>query len=374
MKKFVNLLLAFLLIFALVGCSNDTSDEVVEEPTEDGYKIAVVTDIGLLNDGGFNQGTYGGAVAFAEDNGFTHKYYQPTSSNEATDEERIAAMKQAIENGCEILITPGSLQANALSVVAQEYPDIKFVFVDGWNMGFDNLTAISYQEEQSGFFAGYAAVKDGYTKLGGTFGGAGTNGASNRFALGYLQGIEAAAAELEETCDVTISFKYGAGFSASDELQAQISDWYSNGTEIVFSCGGRMLQSVIAAAEKTENGMIIGVDVDQAGESERILTSAVKGLRASVYKVLTEWNKGEWDLKLKDQTSILGVTDDAVGLPTGIGSWRFNSFSIDDYNELLANVANGSITISNETNDDMSTADAWADIASKCSHVNLTIE
>ncbi|MBQ0036966.1 MAG: BMP family ABC transporter substrate-binding protein, partial [Firmicutes bacterium] len=150
--------------------------------------------------------------------------------------------------------------------------------------------------------------------------------------------------------------------------------WYSNGTEVVFSCGGRMLQSVIAAAEKTENGMIIGVDVDQAGESERVLTSAVKGLRASVYKVLTEWNKGEWDLKLKDQTSILGVTDDAVGLPTGIGSWRFKTFSIDDYNELLANVASGLITISNEIKEDMSTAEAWDDIANTCSHVNLTIE
>ena len=374
MKKLFSLFLATLIIFTLVGCSNNTSDEVEEEPTEEGYKIAVVTDIGLLNDGGFNQGTYGGAVAFAEDNGYTHKYYQPTSSNEATDEERIAAMKQAIENGCEILITPGSLQANALSVVAEEYPDIKFVFVDGWDMGYDNLTAIRYQEEQSGFFAGYAAVKDGYTKLGGTFGGAGTNDASNRFALGYLQGIEAAAAELDEICDVTISFKYGAGFSASDDLQTQISNWYSNGTEVVFSCGGRMLQSVIAAAEKTENGMIIGVDVDQAGESERVLTSAVKGLRASVYKVLTEWNKGEWDLKLKDQTSILGVTDDAVGLPTGIGSWRFKTFSIDDYNELLANVASGLITISNEIKEDMSTAEAWDDIANTCSHVNLTIE
>ena len=289
MKKLLTVLLAFFMVFALVGCSSssDEGEDAGDDSTADeGYKIAVVTDVGQLNDGGFNQGTYEGAVAFAEANGYSYKYYQPANGSDATDDDRIAAMRQAVEGGAEVIVTPGYLQATALQTVAEENPDVKFVFVDGWAMGLSNVTAISYHEEESGFFAGYAAVKDGYTSLGGTFGGAGTNAACNRFAYGYVQGIQAAAAELDETVDVTISFLYGGSFSSSTELQTQISGWYNNGTEVVFSCGGSMLQSVKAAAAETENGKIIGVDVDQANESDRVITSAVKGLSESVQIVL----------------------------------------------------------------------------------------
>ena len=359
----------------MVGCSKDntTDDENGGNTTEEGYKVAVVTDVGQLNDGGFNQGTYEGAVAFAEKNNLTYKYYQPANGSDATDDDRIAAMRQAVEGGAEIIVTPGFLQATALETVAEENPEVKFVFVDGWALGLDNVTAISYHEEESGFFAGYAAVMDGYTKLGGTFGGAGTNAACNRFAYGYIQGIQAAAAELGKDVEATISFLYGGSFSSSTELQTQISGWYNNGIEVVFACGGSMLQSVKAAAAETENGKIIGVDTDQSGESDRVITSAFKNLSGSVELTLTKWLEGKWDAELADKLSNLGVNEDATGLPTAESSWRFTTFTVDQYKEVFNKVVDGTIKIDSDCAD-LSTAEAWDNLKANCPNVKLTLE
>ena len=374
MKKLLGLLMSVFMIFALVGC-NSSSNEGEETTSEnEGYKIAVVTDVGQLNDGGFNQGTYEGAKQFAEANGISYKYYQPANGADATDDDRIAAMRQAIEGGAEVIVTPGFLQETAIRTVAAESPEVKFLFVDGYTLGLANVTAISYQEEQSGFFAGYAAVKDGYTKLGGTFGGAGANPACNRFAYGYAQGANAAAGELGTTVDVKISFQNGAAFSASPELLTQISGWYANGTEVVFACGGSMVSSVIAAAQENGNAKVIGVDVDQAGLYDGVITSAVKGLSASVVKVLGEWNNGEWDSKLADKESKLGAADNATGIPTASSSWRFSTFTTAEYDALFADVVAGKVSIKSDVGADMSGADAWASLKAECKNINLVIE
>ena len=94
-------------------------------------------------------------------------------------------MKQAIENGAKIIVAPGFLQAKAMETVAKENPDVKFAFVDGWALGLPNVTAIVYKEQEAGYFAGYAAVMEGYTKLGYTGGGGGANPACNRFGYGF---------------------------------------------------------------------------------------------------------------------------------------------------------------------------------------------
>ena len=113
-------------------------------------------------------------------------------------------MRQAINNGAKIIVTPGFLQETAIKTVATENPDVKFVFVDGWALGLDNVTAITYKEQECGYMAGYAVVKEGYTKLGYTGGGGGANPACNRFGYGFVQGAEAAAKELGK--NITIKY------------------------------------------------------------------------------------------------------------------------------------------------------------------------
>ena len=359
MKKIVKTLFAGAMAFSLVACSNGGGEAEggsdTPATTDEGYKIAVVTDVGQLMDKGFNQGTYEGAQAYADAHGISMKYYQPANGSDATDNDRIDAMKQAVENGAEVIVTPGFLQATAIEAVAKENPDVKFVFVDGWAMGMDNVTAIVYKEQESGYFAGYAAVKEGYTKLGFTGGGGGANPAVNRYGYGFVQGASAAAAE--EGVDVTIkySYKYGETFSASTELQTQIAGWYANGTEVVFACGGSMFQSVLSAAAEYENAKIIGVDVDQSSESSKVITSAMKGLSASVEQVLGQLYDGKWDAELADVAQNLGAAENGTGLPTD--TWSLTKFSVDDYKALFDKVAKGEITPSAEVPQDANNGD-----------------
>ena len=366
MKKVLVALVCLVVVASccalMFGCSQKT------------YEIAVVTDVGQLMDGGFNQGTWEGAKAYAEANGKTYQYYQPANGADATDNDRIAAMRQAVKNGAKVIVAPGFLQATAMETVAKESPDVKFIFVDGWALGLDNVTAVVYKEQESGYMAGYAAVKEGYRKLGGTFGGGGGNPACNRFLYGYVQGATAAAKELDVEVSIVASFKYGAGFSASTELQTQISSWYNSGVEVVFACGGSMVQSVKAAAEETTNGKIIGVDTDQVGISERVITSAVKGLAPSVQKILTQFYAGEWDAKLADKASNLGASDNATGLPTADASWRMTNFTKDAYNTLFASIQNGTVTVDATTPQDGNESDAWLQAAVAGSKVTVTLE
>ena len=317
------------------------------------YEIALVTDVGQLMDKGFNQGTWEGVKGYAEANGKSYKYYQPANGADATDNDRIAAMRQAVNNGAKIIVAPGFLQATAMETVAKEYPDVKFVFVDGWAMGLDNVTAIVYKEQESGFMAGYAAVMEGYTKLGFTGGGGGGNPAVCRFGYGFIQGADLAAQEKGVDVSITYSFKFGETFSASAELQTQIAGWYASGTEVVFACGGSMFQSVKSAASEYAAAKIIGVDVDQSGESEKVITSAVKGLSASVQKVLGQFYAGKWGELLANQAQNLGATDDATGLPTD--TWRLKNFTVDQYKALFEKIKNGTIVPDADYPEDVST-------------------
>ena len=361
MKKILSLVLAIMLLasLALCSCTGKTDgDKTDDGKNESGtYEIAIVTDVGQLMDKGFNQGTYEGAKAYAEAHDLTYKYYQPANGSDASDNDRIAAMKQAVNNGAKVIVAPGFLQATAMETVAKDNPDVKFVFVDGWAMGLDNVTAIVYKEQESGYLAGYAAGMEGYTKLGYTGGGGGTNPACNRFGYGFVQGAEAAAKEKNVDVTINYSYKFGDAFSASTELQTQIAGWYANGTEVVFSCGGSMFDSVKSAAAEYPKAKIIGVDVDQSFESEQVITSAVKGLAASVERVLGQFYDGKWDAELADKAQNLGAAEDATGLPTE--TWRLENFTVEQYNELFAKIQDGTIVPDSETPDNANENADW---------------
>ena len=358
MKKVLVLVLMLAVLVASVCCFTACNGGT--------YEIAVVTDVGQLMDGGFNQGTWEGAKAYADANNKTVKYYQPANGSDATDNDRIAAMRQAITNGAKVIVAPGFLQATAMTTVALEHPEVKFVFIDGWTLtdaegkALPNVTAVVYKEEESGFLAGYAAVMEGYRKLGFTGGGGGSNPACNRFGYGFVQGAEAAAKALNleaGAVEVKFSFQFGSSFSASPELQAQINGWYQSGTEVVFACGGSMFDSVKAAAEANPGKKIIGVDVDQSALSDRVITSAVKGLKESVEIVLGQFYAGKWDAELGGKCQNLGAADNATGLPTA--TWSLKNFTVEQYNALFAQVKAGSLAIDSAT--DGTINQAWFD-------------
>ena len=403
-KKLLALLLCLAMVFGRAACGNsnkpadsqtpapgtntetpapetETPGETEADPdaiedsmtSADGkYQVAFVTDVGQLKDKSFNQGTFDGVKLYAAANGLSYKYYQPANGSEATDDDRYDAMKAAVEGGADVVVCAGYLQEAALKKAAIENPETPFVFIDGYPLTDDagntlsNVAGIAFKEEQAGYLAGYAAVMDGFTKLGLSGGGGGTNPACCRFGYGYVQGANHAAEELGITVDMNYSWQYGSTFSASTDLQTMINGWYVNGTEIVFACGGSMFQSIVAAASAND-GYVIGVDVDQSGESEYVVTSAMKGLADAVQWAVAKVYDGTFDTIGGQQTS-LGVADNAVELPTGADSWRFETFTVEKYESLYQQMVDGTLVV----DDDYTVMDN-AETATNWSNVNVNI-
>ena len=379
MKKMIALMLAVLMVAALfAGCGSKAPAEAPAEapaaagfdyeaiPNEmtaaDGkYQIAFVTDVGQLLDKSFNQGTWEGVKRYATENGKAYKYYQPANGDAATDADRYDAMKAAVDNGAEIIVCAGFLQATALTQAAEAFPEVKFVFIDGWALGMNNVAGICFREEQCGYLAGYAAVMDGYTKLGFCGGGGGTNAACDRYGYGFVQGADAAAAKLGVKVDMNYSWLYGSSFQASNELQTMAAGWYTNGTEVIFACGGSMFQS-IAAAASAEDAAVIGVDVDQSFESPTVITSAMKGLGEAAQQALkAAETEDTWNAFIGDgNTAItLGAAEGAVGLPTA--TWSLEGWTVADYEAMLADIVAGTVVVDN------------ADVPEPASTANVTM-
>ena len=416
-KKLLALLLCLAMVFGLAACGNsnkpadsqtpapgtntetpahetETPGETEADPdaiedsmtsADSKYQVAFVTDVGQLKDKSFNQGTFDGVKLYAAANGLSYKYYQPANGSEATDDDRYDAMKAAVEGGADVVVCAGYLQEAALRKAAIEYPDTPFVFIDGYPIQeqateydaagnalpndspvLTNVAGVAFQEQQAGYLAGYAAVKDGFTKLGFSGGGGGTNPACCRFGYGYVQGANAAALEKGVTVDMNYSWQYGSNFSASTDLQTMINGWYVNGTEIVFACGGSMFQSIVAAASAND-GYVIGVDVDQSGESEYVVTSAMKGLADAVQWAVAKVYDGTFDT-IGGQQASLGVADNAVQLPTGADSWRFETFTVEEYESLYQQMVDGTLVV----DDDYTVMDN-AETATNWSNVNVNI-
>ena len=370
MKKIAALLLALVMVFAVIGCNNAPSapvadepvadepvadepvadEPVADEPVADGtYEIAMVTDVGNIDDQSFNQFTYEGVKLYAEANGITYSYYRPS---EDSDEARIETIKGAIEKGAKIVVCPGYLFAGAFQTVPAEYPDVTFVGIDMSLLDVPEPTAntvlIAYQEEQAGYLAGFAAVKAGYTKL--AFLGGMAVPAVIRYGEGFVQGVDAAAAELGNTADIELKYWYSGSFAPTDDIVTKTGGWYTEGTQVIFACGGGILYSAITSAQATADGKIIGVDVDQGYIDERIITSAFKALSDSVQTALAAvyGNGGTLPAEYAGQLVNYGATENAVGIPTAEASWKLGDFTVEEYNALYAKLVSGELVVSND--------------------------
>ena len=389
-KKVLSLILASAMVMSLVACGSseapaettpaadsattetktETTETKAETKTETEApadtaavtvegKIALVTDVGTIDDESFNQASWEGVVQYGDANGIEYTYYQPT---EDSTEERINQIDLAVSEGASVVVLPGYLFGETLSEVQTTYPDVKFIALDVSEFDMTapieaNAYACTFSEEQAGYLAGYAAVKDGYTKLG--FLGGMAVPAVIRYGYGYVQGVDAAAQELG--VDVEVKYTYGGQFYGDANITAKMESWYSEGTEIVFACGGGIYTSALEAALNYD-GMIIGVDVDQysVGEGNAynpVLTSAMKGLTATVVDKLDAFYTGNWD-SIGGQIQNLGLADgDYLGLPTDGASWAFKTYTQDEYNAQLTGIKDGSIVISNDTENQPAVSD-----------------
>ena len=414
MKKYLALLLVLVMVLSLAACASkpaETTDEPEqtttepapaeetkdeepapaeetkeEEPTEEPadnteYAVAMITDYGDITDQSFNQTTYEACKAFCEDNGVEFSYFKPAGDNTA---DRVAMIEKAVDEGYNVIVMPGYAFGGAIVEAAPEFPDVKFIALDvakgdlleagvakagesydynpdNWDLekyvDMSNVYCAIYQEELCGYMAGYAAVKLGYKNLG--FLGGMAVPAVIRYGYGFVQGVDAAAADLGLS-DVTVKYVYGGQFFGDADITAVMDTWYAGGTEVVFACGGGIYTSAVDAAKKA-NGKVIGVDVDQAGVIANYagvdgltVTSAMKGLYPATYDTLNDVIiNGNW-ANYVGKIATLGLVsaDDPeanyVQIPMGEGTQWSDSFTEDDYKAMVADMYNGVITVSND--------------------------
>ena len=354
MKKIIALLLAMVLVLGLVACQGS-------KPGEGGntadFRVAMITDYGDITDQSFNQTTYEAGKAWCEANKVDYTYYKPTGDSTA---ERVAMVDKAVADGYNVLLLPGFAFGGTIAETAANYPEVKFVALDvsAFDLGLDpvpaNVFSAVYQEELPGYMAGYAAVKLGYTKLG--FLGGMAVPAVIRYGYGFVQGANAAAEELGKTGEVSVNYVYGNQFYGDADIKAYMDTWYAGETEVVFACGGGIFTSAAEAAAATGK-KVIGVDVDQAGVIDSqfgeglTVTSAMKGLAATVNTVLTDLAAGKWDNYSGKVTTLGLISKNPSENYVALGeSTQWNEgFTQADYEALVAAMFEGTVKVSNDT-------------------------
>ncbi len=321
--------------------------KTASDSSDGGYELALVTDLGTIDDKSFNQGAWEGMTKYAEENNITYKYYQP---QEGTTDSYLETIGLAVEGGAKLIVCPGFLFEEPVYLAQDEYGDITFILLDGEPHSGDyseyrtndNVMPILFKEDEAGFLAGYAAVKDGYTKLG--FMGGMAVPAVIRYGYGFIEGAEYAAAEMGVS-EIEVMYNYTGQFAATPEAQSMAASWYQNGTEVVFGCGGAVGNSVMAAAQE-KGAKVIGVDVDQSFESETVITSAMKMLAYSVYDGVKAFYDGNFP---GGATSVFTAANAGVGLP--METSKFNTFTQADYDAIMDKLVKGEITLTQPSAD-----------------------
>ena len=380
LKKLVTLMLALALVLGVMSFAS------AEE-----MKVAMITDYGDITDQSFNQTTWEAVVSFATANNVEYKYYKPDTNDTAG---RVAKVEMAIADGYNVIVLPGYAFGSTIAEISGDYPEVKFIALDvskgdlleggvalkgesydynpdGWNLTdyvyMDNVYSAVYQEELCGYMAGYAAVKLGYTDLG--FLGGMAVPAVIRYGYGFVQGCDAAAKEMG--INVNMKYVYGNQFFGDADITAYMDNWYQNGTQIVFACGGGIYTSAVDAAKKVDGAKVIGVDVDQSGViakyaagegaseaelakwADLTVTSAMKGLAPTTIDTLTDVVlNGNWD-KYAGKIETLGLVsgDDVslnyVQIPMTT-QFVDGKFTAEDYQALVKGMFDGTITVSND--------------------------
>ncbi|NLC72455.1 MAG: BMP family ABC transporter substrate-binding protein [Ruminococcaceae bacterium] len=371
MKKILALVLAVVMILALAACGQPAAPAKPgaegggEAPKDDAIikKVALVTDVGTIDDESFNQATWMGVETWSKANNVDHIYYQPT---ENSTDARTLSITQAIKEGANVIVLPGFLFGPNVLDVQKQYPDVYFLAVDvgEGDLTYDyetyekpasNVVCLTFAEEQAGYLAGYAAVADGYTKLG--FLGGMAVPAVVRYGYGFVQGADAAAQKLSK--EVSIEYYYSGVFQGDASITARMEGWYKDGTEVVFACGGGVYTSAVEAALQ-HNGKVIGVDIDQhyVGEAKDqngkplyaynpFISSAMKQLQNVTEAVLQALQEGNWENYGGKVMTFSLAEGDYVGLPTAEASWGFKNFKLDDYNALVESIKKGEVKVDN---------------------------
>ena len=329
--------------------------------------IAVITT-SSINDKSFNEEAYEEAVSFASQNNAKCTHYITPSLQSSAIGETFATASADKNN---VFILMGYAFIRAIIQYSAKYPDVRFIGIDindldiytmAESLGITgykipkNVYCCSYHEHIAGFMAGYAAVKEGYTNIG--FIGGKAVPAVIRYGIGFVQGIDLAAQEMGITENVVVNYAYSKSFEASESITEAMRQWFVEGMQVIFPCGGAIWTSAAKAAAEY-NGRVIGVDTDQSSVintygQNMCLTSAVKNIGRSVRYMLNKIKENQFnDFGGKAETlgMVSGDNPDLNFLQLPTESWSMTNFTQDDYRKLVSRIVDGEIKVLSSSED-----------------------
>lgn len=348
-KWFIFAILSVFLILMLIVLYNYSNtqkqNKLKAKINADGSaEIAMLIDVGDIDDESFNKGVYDAIVEFGNENNKTYNYYVP---EEKSDYAVVDSIENAIKLGARVIVAPGYWFKRPIDLVQNKYKDIKFILIDTTpysevkkmeKIG-ENVFAILFSEQEGGYLAGYAMVMEGFENIG--FMGGMQSPSVENFGYGYIQGINDAAKEKGlEKKSIKLKYMYLGGFEENAEYEYIASSWFAGDTQVIFASAGQAGISVMKAAKKYKDKYVVGVDIDQSSQSNTVITSVVKNSKRAVYDQL----KNIYDDKFEGGKYVTyGINDGYIYLE--MGNSRFKKFSKEQYDKLVKEMSEGKIKV-----------------------------
>ncbi|WP_099363784.1 BMP family lipoprotein [Fredinandcohnia onubensis] len=369
-KKIVMILFIALMTAVMAACGNDSANEnkAKSEKGEEGLKIAIVTSPSGVDDGSFNEDNYNGILSFIEKH--------PTATVKAVKEETgdPAAAVQAVADivaDYDVIVTPG-FQFAGISSIAEENPDKIFIINDsepapvGDQTDFDNIYAMNFAEQESGFFAGMAAALE--TKSNKV---AVVNGIAYPSNVNYQFGFESGVNYANKVFGKNVEMVELSGYAGTDVTGADVGGNYAGsfadeatgkvignalikqGVDIIFVAAGGTGNGVFTAVKEAEGDVkVIGVDVDQFddgvnGSENIVLTSAVKFMAMNIEKTLNTVVDGTF----KGGNVVLYADTESTGFIKEEGRHQLSEDTLSKLNEAYELVKDGTIVPASNFNE-----------------------
>ena len=254
-----------------------SSEEETEVETEEdidgtGFKIGMVTDVGGVNDGSFNQSAWEGLQRAGEAFGCEVKYIESKG-----DADYVPNIESFLDEDYDLIVCVGYMMADAVRDAAELYPDQKFAIIDdASNADLDNVTCMMFEQEQASYLVGLAAGYTTESNIVGFFTGA-ANETMNSFGYGYCAGV------LDANPDATILQYNANNFGDASGGKTAVNTMVTKGADVVFHAAGGTGIGVIDGCKENKI-WAIGVDSDQSPLApETILTSALKRVDNACY-------------------------------------------------------------------------------------------
>lgn len=250
----------------------DTEAETEEDIDGTGFKIGMVTDVGGVNDGSFNQSAWEGLQRAGEAFGCEVKYIESKG-----DADYVPNIESFLDEDYDLIVCVGYMMADAVRDAAELYPDQKFAIIDdASNADLDNVTCMMFEQEQASYLVGLAAGYTTESNIVGFVTGA-ANETMNSFGYGYCAGV------LDANPDATILQYNANNFGDASGGKTAVNTMVTKGADVVFHAAGGTGIGVIDGCKENKI-WAIGVDSDQSPLApETILTSALKRVDNACY-------------------------------------------------------------------------------------------